>query len=174
MKKSSLALSLLCAAVLAAGCASQSTAPAKLKDGELAVPADYKSWPKFLSDIQRTDNGQVREIYVNPKGHATARGAAFPDGTIMVMELYKGVPGADGKLAKGDLLKVFVMGKNAGWGQDVPDAQKNGNWIYSAYKADAKTATGEDIAPCRTCHAPLTAKDFVHRYDEYFDKRAAK
>ena len=44
------------------------------------------------------------------------------------MELYKAqleggapVTGADGKLVKGNLAKVFVMGKGNGWGQDVPD-----------------------------------------------------
>jgi hypothetical protein len=56
------------AAIVAAaslwGCAT--TAPPPVKDGELAVPADYKSWPKFLSAVQRPDAKQVREIYMNP------------------------------------------------------------------------------------------------------------
>jgi hemoglobin len=37
----------------------------RLKDGELPVPANYKSWPKFLSAVQRPDVKQVREIYMN-------------------------------------------------------------------------------------------------------------
>ena len=33
--------------------------------------------------------------------------------------------------------------------------------------------TEDPFAPCRACHAPLTEKkDFVQRYDEYFQKRA--
>jgi len=35
---------------------------AQLKDGELAVPAGYQSWSKFLSAVQRPDARQVREI----------------------------------------------------------------------------------------------------------------
>jgi hemoglobin len=31
--------------------------------------------------------------------------------------------------------------------------------------------TADPIAACRGCHLPLVTKDFVHRYDEYFDKR---
>ena len=27
----------------------------KPKDGELALPGDYKSWPRFLSEVQRPD-----------------------------------------------------------------------------------------------------------------------
>jgi len=64
---------------------------------------------------------------------------------------------------------VFVMGKNEGWGQDVPEPLRNGNWIYASYLADAKSKGPEDLNTCRACHVPLTAKkDFVHRYDEHF------
>jgi len=28
-----------------------------------------------------------------------------------------------------------------------------------------------NYAKCRGCHLPLNEADFVHRYDEYFDKR---
>jgi hemoglobin len=182
MKKSGVMLTMV---LLLWGCGEMGTtptakAPAKPKDGELAYPADYKIWPKFLSEVQRPDAKQVRELFVNATGARTNQGQMFPNGTVMVMELYKAklngdVPetGADGKLVKGDLAKVFVMGKGDGWGQDVPDNLKNGNWVFSAFSPDGK-ALAEDFTKCRACHAPLAAKDFVHRYDEYFDKRMAR
>jgi Cytochrome P460 len=154
---------------------------AKLKDGELAVPADYKNWPKFLSEVQRPDNKQIREIYINSTGAKAVKGGAFPNGTVSVMELYKAQEGpdgtpvksADGKMVKGPLLKVFVMGKAAGWGESAPAGLKNGDWIYSGFLADGKTVAPDPIATCRACHLPLgEAKDFVHRYDEYFEKRS--
>lgn len=152
------------------------TASSGPKDGELALP-DYKSWPKFLSNVQRPDVKQVREIYINPIGTKTQHGQPFPDGTVFVMELYKAKgegdkleTGADGKLVKGDLAKVFVMGKDKGWGSDVPDNLKNGTWVFSAYGPDGKPLA-EDFTKCRACHAPLAQKDFVHRYDEYFEQR---
>jgi hemoglobin len=146
------------------------------KDGELALP-DYKGWPKFLAEVQRPDAKQVREIYINPAGTKASHGQPFPDGTQFVMELYKAkadgdklVTGADGKLAKGDLAKVFVMGKDKGWGEGVPDNLKNGAWVFSAYGPDGR-ALAEDFTKCRACHAPLAQKDFVHRYDEYFEQQ---
>ncbi len=149
----------------------------KPKDGELPYPAGYKSWPKFLTEVQKADAKQVRDLYVNPTGAMTKEGQAFPNGTVMVMELYKATmdgetlkTGSDGKLVKGDLAKVFVMGKGEGWGQDVPDNLKNGAWVYSAFGPDGKPLA-EDFTKCRACHAPLGQKDFVHRYDEYFTKR---
>jgi hypothetical protein len=156
--------------------------PAKVvpKDGELALPADYKSWPKFLSEVQRPDAKQVRELYVNPTGARAKQGDAFANGTVMVMELYKAkaegealAKGPDGKLVKGDLAKVFVMGKDAGWGQDVPDNLKNGTWVFAAYGPDGK-ALAEDFTKCRACHAPLAQKHFVHRYDEYLAARSKR
>ena len=81
------------------GCAEMPSAPqvqTKYSDGELPVPPEYKSWPKFLSEVQRTDTKQVREIYINPIGHSTKMGEAFPNGTISVMEIYKAREAADG------------------------------------------------------------------------------
>ena len=150
------------------------TAP---KDGEVALPADYKTWPKFLSEVQREDAKQVRELFVSPSGARACPTAAFPQGAQLVMELYKAkaegealAKGADGKLIKGDLLKVFVMEKNDGWGQEVPDNLRNGTWVFGAYGPDGK-ALAEDFTKCRACHAPLSQKDFVHRYDEFCAER---
>ena len=143
------------------------------KDGEIALPAEYKTWPKFLTEVQRGDAKQVRELYVNPVGAKACPVSAFPDATVMVMELYKAkadgdalAKGPEGQLVKGDLAKVFVMEKHQGWGQDVPDNLKNGAWVFGAYGPDGK-ALAEDFTKCRACHAPLAQKDFVHRYDEF-------
>lgn len=146
-------------------------------DGRLALPVDYKSWPKFLVDIPKGDAKQVRDIYVNPIGARTTAGQPFPNGTIMVMEIYKArmdgeklATGMDGKPAKGELAKVFVMGKGQGWGDTLPDNLRNGDWIYAAYDP-FNTPLMEDFTKCRACHTPLAQKDFVHRYDEYFQTR---
>ena len=172
---------LLIASAFLAGCAQTPTQPvAKLKDGELAVPAGYKSWPVFLAGVQRPEVKQIRDLYINPTGAAATAGSAFANGTISVMEIYsakldaKGDPtkGSDGRMVKDQLLKVFVMGKGAGWGESAPVGLANGDWIYSAFMADGITVAPDPIASCRACHLPLgAAKDFVHRYDEYFQLR---
>ena len=150
-----------------------------IKDGELKAPADYKSWPRSLLGVQRLDLKQVRDIYINPIGAKAKAGEKFANGTISIMEVYKaeleadGSPkkGGDGKLVKGALVKVMVMGKDAGWGDSAPAGLKNGDWVYSAYGADAKTATSDDPKACRACHLPIgEAKDFIASYDEYFKK----
>ena len=168
------------AAFFLVGCADMASAPAvKYKDSEMPVPAGYKSWSKFLSDIQRPDAKQVRDIYVNTAGSAAQKGQAFANGTVFVMENYAArenpdgtlMKGADGKLVKGNLLRVFLMGKGEGWGDSAPQGLKNGDWVYAPYSADGKPSA-EPVAACRACHLPLVKQDFVFRYDEYFDQRA--
>jgi hypothetical protein len=85
-----------------------SVASASPQDGEVALPTEYKQWPKFLSEVQREDVKQVRELYVDPKSTKACPPSAFPNGAKLVMELYKAKPegeglarGADGKLVKG-------------------------------------------------------------------------
>jgi hemoglobin len=78
--------------------------------------------------------------------------------------------GADGKLIKGDLAKVFVMEKGEGWGKGAPKELANGDWIYTAFSPDGKVLN-EDYQKCRTCHIPLAQNDFIHRYDEYFNHK---
>lgn len=167
------------AVAVLAGCASAPAPAPILLDGQLAQPANYKAWPKFLSNIQRPDAKQVREIYMNDVALGGSRDKGFPMGSVFVMENYAAVAnpdgtlakGPDGNLVKGNLAAVFVMGKNPGWGQAVAEPLRNGNWIYSAYlpsgdKSPANTDT------CRACHVPLGAsKDWVHRYDQYFDQK---
>jgi hemoglobin len=155
------------------GCAT--TPPPPVKDGELAVPADYKTWPKFLSAVQRPDAKQVREIYMNPAARDATAASGFANGTIFVMENYAARAradgtleiGTDGKLVKGDLIRVFVMGKNAGWGVDVLEPLRNGSWVYAAWLPSGQKAP-DDTNTCRACHLPLASKDFVPRYDEHF------
>jgi hypothetical protein len=88
------------------------------KDGDLALPEGYRSWPTFLKDVQKPD--AVRDLYVNPVGARASKGDAFPNGTQFVMEIYGAkkeadgtlAKGADGKLVKDKLAKIFVMGKD--------------------------------------------------------------
>ncbi|MCQ8895596.1 cytochrome P460 family protein [Limnobacter humi] len=168
MKKFALAAS---AAVVLAGCAAGGMFGPAPKDGELAKPSDYSTWPVFLAGIEKP-TGHIRDIYINKTGASAQKGEAFPNGTVSVMEIYKANKGADGKLAKANLEKVFVMYKGKDWGTTAPEGMKTGDWVYSAFEANGEPAK-VDYATCRGCHMPLADKDFVFHYDKYFDTRKA-
>jgi hypothetical protein len=147
----------------------------------LTVADNYRAWPTFLLNVQRSDSAQVRDIYINDVGATAEAGAPFPEGTTMVMDLFAAQKDAggtlltndDGTLLKGDLLKIFVMGKQTGWGQYAESGLQNGDWMYAAYQADRVTELTDPVSACFGCHLPLgESKDWVQRYDEYFQARA--
>jgi hypothetical protein len=187
MKKSILAIVALGAALLISSLALSnptppSTVKAEAKDGDLTVPSNYQTWPKYLSYIQRPDANpkQIREIYINDIGYASTEGKPFPEGTRFVMENYSVVQNADGtpavdqhgKLQKDKLLKVFLMAKVPNGAKGAPENMATGDWIYSAYLSDGTIAPDPTMG-CRGCHLTQKDKDFVYRYDEYFQSKKA-
>ncbi|MCA9419966.1 MAG: cytochrome P460 family protein [Nitrospira sp.] len=121
----------------------------------------------------------VRDLYINPIAAKAERGQPFAKGSVLVMAIYNArknteetfEKGTDGNLVKGELAKVFVMQKGPEWGKGAPENLENGDWIYSAFKPNGERLD-VNYTPCRSCHLPLgESKDYVHRYDEYFEKR---
>ncbi len=165
------------------GCASTTMAPktqsGKMpRDGELMFPQNYQSFSTFLHGIQKPN--AVRDLYINNIGAKAHQGESFANGSILVMEIYNAKKGpgdtfekdGQGNLIEDGLAKVYVMQKGKGWGQQAPQGLRNGDWIYSAFKPNGERLK-VDYTTCRGCHMPLgDAKDYVHRYDEYFEKRA--
>jgi hemoglobin len=182
--KTSIAIAILAGTAAAVGCSSLSgSAPqvaVAVQDGEIALPGNYASWPKFLGAVQRPDVKQVREIYVNPAGYNARAGQPYAHGTTFVMENYAAQQDAagtlrrdaGGKLVKGRLLRVFVMSKGPGYGSAAPAELANGEWAYASFDA-ACMKTTDALAPCRTCHLPQASKDFVFRSDEFKQARSA-
>src|SRR5437764_1318242 len=174
MNKAAVALAL----VLVASCTGYIGEPGGTINAEppsLAVPNNYRAWPAFLLGVQRSDVNQVRDIYVNDVGATVRQGAAFPEDTVLVMDLFAAQVDANGTaltndnggLRKGDLLKIFVMGKQEGWGRYAEADLQNGDWLYAAYAADGLTELTDPVSACFSCHLPLGAsKDWVQRYDE--------
>jgi len=177
MKKFSLFFLLL----MLIGCANDTQMPtaqstSSPKDGELSFPSGYASFPAFLKEVQKPKH--VRDLYVNETGAKTQKGESFPNGSVLVMAIYNAetdaagnvAKGPDGKNVKAGLAKVYVMEKGAGWGKNAPMGLGNGDWIFTAFTPDGKPMDA-NYAKCRGCHLPLNEVDFVHRYNEYFDKR---
>lgn len=135
----------------------------------VAFPKDYASFANYLS-LDRTGNpDQIIRLFAND---VAARGRAedgkLADGSILVGEIYKAEVDADGKPVtsalgrriRNKLAAVAVMEKRAGWGADLPEEVRNGDWDFAIFSPDGKRLD-KDINACRTCHAPLTAEDHV-------------
>jgi len=143
-------------------------------DGSLMeFSEDYKTTTKRYHRKDYDGRKQVRYFRGNDIAlEAVAKGGAFPNGAKLVVEVFAAKEDADGKLIKDDdgklvqgKRKLFTyMEKSEGWGEDVPDIYKNGDWRYSLFTTDHGLKDGVNEAPCMACHKPLTETDYSFTY----------
>lgn len=161
----------VCAALLVAA-GSAAADPKRVQ-----LPADYSPDKWALYGVHnRPDNGQVRYLYANAAAFEGAKkDGGLPNGSILVMEVYKakvdaaGAPvvGSDGLFQKGDFVQFSVMQKEAGWGNDIPENLRNGDWNYTVYGPDKVNKTETKEEGCLACHKNIgTSGDFVLSWDE--------
>jgi hemoglobin len=142
-----------------------------MTDGQIPTPANYRGWNNFVPTVYKAKTGQIRELYINHIGMKANRGEDFPNGTVMVMELYSSHM-ENNQPVKDDLSKIFIMKKGANWGAAQPTGTiDNGDWVYAAYNSDGRTPATKDFSACRSCHEPLKDDDYIARYDEHFDTK---
>jgi hypothetical protein len=144
--------------------------------GDLIVfPTDYAKGVMYQT-IDRADLKQVRVLYANSQTaiDAAKAGKPLPDGTVLTMVQYAAqvddqgnpVKGANGRFVRTDKIVGYtVMEKRAGWGADVPDEIRNGDWQYQAFLTDRTPNPKAVLAACFKCHKPLDQQDFVFSWD---------
>lgn len=148
--------------------------PIGAEEARIQFSKDYQTkFTNYLS-LDRVQNAdQIIRLYANDIALKGVReNGEFPDGSILIGEVYKAVKDADGNVMKsslgrrirGGLALVAVMEKQKGWGEKFPQGLKNGDWDFGAFKPDGSVAK-KDLNACRACHAPLTNLRHVFSYE---------
>lgn len=142
----------------------------------VTLPADYDAAKWLLYGVHnRPDNGQVRYLYANAAAAEGAKKDILPNGSVLVMEVFKakldaaGQPmmGANGLFEKGDFVQYSVMEKQAGWGNDIPENLRNGDWNYTVYTPGKVNIVETKEEGCLACHKNIgTSGDYVLSWDE--------
>jgi hypothetical protein len=139
----------------------------------VGFPADYRSYAVLRSTniMQRTQLGTIYGNVPAASIHDVAK-LPYPNGSVIVMEWatpVKGadgapVTGADGLWKKGEVVRLDVMRRGAGFGAAYGD-KRAGEWEFASYKPDGSPfAPAIDAAACAACHSkPGTARDYVFR-----------
>ncbi len=136
---------------------------------KVAFPADWAKGTLYAT-VDRPDTKQYREFYSTPDVVAAARaGKPLPDGAVIVLAAYmaqldaNGVPlkDANGRFLKGNLAAVNVQQKKKGWGDDIPAAIRNGDWVYQSFTPDGKVNDKANLAACYQCHLPFAKDDYL-------------
>lgn len=113
---------------------------------------------------------RVQIFYANDVALAAARdGRPLPEGSVLVGELFaaeldaekKPVTGADGLYLPAERIAFVAMARGAGWGRDIPEMLRNGDWNYAAFTAARQPRPSVNQAECLACHKPLANASYV-------------
>lgn len=150
--------------------AAKSPLMANVVKSNLTFPDGYKDTFVKYHTINFPATRQVRHYYANKAAVEAAKaGKPLPDGSYLIAEVYsakldasgKPVTGSDGFFVPEKHLVYTAMGTGAGWGNDIPDALRNGNWNYAVFTLDKKPRPGVNQAECLACHKPLDAVSYT-------------
>lgn len=143
---------------------------ANVVKSNLVFPDDFKeSFVKYHT-INFPATKQVRHYYGNKAAVQAAKaGQPLPDGSYLIAEVFAAkvdasgnpVKGSDGFFEAGKPLFYTAMGTGAGWGKDIPEALRNGNWNYAVFTLDKKPRPGVNQAECLACHKPLDGTSYT-------------
>jgi len=147
-------------------------------DARIDFPENYRAeFENYLSLDRVQNHDQIIHLFANDiAAHGMRTTGEFPEGSILVGEVYKAKKDEDGKVIESDLGQrihdglalIAVMEKRSGWGDRFPVELRNGDWDMAAFKPDGARAN-KDLNECRACHAPLTETDHVFSF-EHLDR----
>jgi hypothetical protein len=141
----------------------------------VTFPEGYKeSFTKYHT-ISFPATKQVRYYYANKAAVAAAKaGKPVPDGSVLFAEVYaakldadkKPVTGGDGFYVADKLVAYTAMATGAGWGKDIPEMLRNGDWNYAVFTTDKQHKPGVNQAECLACHKPLDKVSYTFTLKE--------
>ena len=71
------------------------------------------------------------------------------------------VTGEDGHYRRAELAFYTAMGTGEGWGDEIPEILRNGDWNYAVFAPDKTKKDGINQAKCFACHKPLAEDDYL-------------
>jgi len=150
-----------------------SNALANMLNTHVTFPKNYRSTFKPYTTINLAKKKQVRVYFANKVAlAAAAEGKPLPLGSMILVEAYKAklddakkpIKGSDGSFVKDKLAFYTAMANEAGWGKDIPEILRNGDWNYAVINSEG-TLKKRSQADCFACHKPLKSDSYVFTID---------
>jgi cytochrome c553 len=133
------------------------------------LPADFPRGFSIYDTEENEANKTITRHYANVIAIAAVRtNTPMPDGSMIVVENLAArvdaagnvMKNAQGGLIAGNVTSYATSQSAAGWGADVPELLRNGNWSFSQHNAQG-TITTANQASCLACHKPHASDDFM-------------
>lgn len=140
------------------------------QDSPVEYPDGYEDmFSNYLSLDRTQEDAQIIRLFANDTAmQGKDEQGRLPYGSVLVAEVYKAKKDENGEVMvsslgrriRGKLALIAVMERREGFGRDLPDDLRNGEWDFGAFKPDGSDA-GKDLNDCRACHAPLVETNFL-------------
>lgn len=141
---------------------------------DITVPSDFRTTYEFLgawavkSDTDDGENLGQHVVYASPGSVAAFRKTGlFPDGTVLVKELFKG---KTEQLSTGEashattVAGYFVMIKDAKGSNTGPLWGDGWGWAFFNPDNTQKTTSTNYKTDCLGCHEPVRDQDLIFSY----------
>lgn len=157
------------AALMAAMAGAQAPPLVPPGPNKLQFPHGWEQGVMYAT-VDRYDTKQYREFYTSKEAVQAAReGKPIPYGTVITLAAYAAKVDADGKpvkdgngrFMKDKLVAVNSMQKGQGFGNDIPAAIRNGDWIYQSFTPDGKVNDKANLTACYQCHLPFANEEYL-------------
>ncbi len=132
-----------------------------------------ENFPAGFLEYDRESDEKTNVVtvrYVNQAAADAVRaGKPLPDGTVVLSGTYtallngsgRAAIDAQGRMEPGALRSLAGMESRRGWGDQVPQLLRNGDWHYGLWGPDGQSRLKGLHARCLACHKPQAAQDFV-------------
>lgn len=145
----------------------------------VSFPNGYQNSFTHYTTINFEKRKQVRKYFANDIALKAARdGKPMGEGAMFFVEVFKAkldsaktpIKGDDGFYVADKLAVYTAMQMKAGWGDDIPDLYRNGDWNYAVFKTDKSVKSGVNQAKCFACHKPLDKDSYVFSLKQLAEK----
>jgi hypothetical protein len=150
-------------------------AAAAVKKSLMPFPRDFPKGFVVYHAENSAEQKIVARSYINAVGLAAAKaGKPLPDGTIIMVVNYAAkldaqqqpITDKDGSFAIDKPVSYSGMEARAGWGKDLPELLRNGNWHYNVFGPDKAPRADLNNAACLACHKPAADSSYVFTYKQ--------
>ncbi|RWP21415.1 cytochrome P460 family protein [Mesorhizobium sp.] len=127
--------------------------PGAHAQNRVTFPTDFDQMVMY-GDYRRGPGGELAYSLKETLDIAKA-GQPLPPGTTLVLEIYD----------DGALTSYFVMQKGEGWGLEVSEERRTGDWHFQQFGTDKQVRRTAIAERCESCHQGAATNDFMFTYD---------
>jgi cytochrome c553 len=123
-----------------------------IRKSRMTFPAGFPKDFVVYHEEADADKKPKKRAYVNRAALNAARaGQPLPSGSIIVVE----------NSNAGAVTSYAAMESREGWGKEIPEILRNGDWSYALFNAKRELRADVNYARCLACHKPEAASSFV-------------